>query len=226
MGGGGKGSTQTVQQTQFDPLYPGSGGSDVRNDVYGRRSGLSGNWAYQSQVSQSELQNQANDNYWLSTAYPFFKSQTAGSYLGGSPQLTNQINTLRQQSLRELGDTQADIKARYARTGQAVSTGVTQQLLQSGAAARARSDADQAAIIGQNYVRERDFQNRSPSSAEAVSYIPSNLRAQGVNVTFDPLTKSAQLATALSGGASTNNPTVIQKPGALDYALGFTSAAG
>ena len=47
-----------------------------------------------------------------------------------------------------------------------------------------------------------------------------------MNVTFDPLTKSAQLATALSGGASTNNPTVIQKPGALDYALGFTSAAG
>lgn len=225
MGGGKGGTTQEVQQTQFDPLYPGSGGSDIRGSVYGDRANRTGQWMTRADTAAGNLDTRAADPFW-GQAYNNFQAQSRGDYLAGSPQLDGQISGMRQQSQREQGDTQADIKSRYARTGQTLSTGVNQQLLQSGAAARARSDANQSAIIGQNYVRERDFQNRAPQSAEYVSNIPGNLAAQATGLQFDPMGKSSQLATSMSGGASTNNPTVIQKPGALDYALGFTSALG
>lgn len=225
--GGGKGGSETtnvINQTQFDPLFPGSGGSDIRSDVYNQRNNYSGQWANRANTRAADLDTRAADPFWSDVAYPLFTSQAAGDYLSGSPQLQQQIDTMRNQTLREAGDNQADIRSRYARTGNSLSTGVNQQLLNSNAAARARSDADNASIIGQNYTRERSFQNQAPQSAEYVSNIPGNLSAAATGLQFDPLGKGAQLATSLSGGAQVNNPTVVQKPGALDYAIGAMSA--
>jgi hypothetical protein len=218
-------STSTVQATQFDPLYPGSGGSDVRNDVYTQRAALSPVWNSRAATASSGLVTQASSPLW-GQSFNMFSDQINGKYLGGSPQLTDQINTMRAQSAREAGDQQADITSRYARTGNSLSTGVNQQLTNTGAAARARSDATQAGIIGQNYTRERDFQNRSVQNAEYSANVPSNLLTQANAVGFDPLAKSAQLAMQLSGGGQVAAPDVIQKPGVLDYALGAASALG
>jgi hypothetical protein len=218
-------STSTVQATQFDPLYPGSGGSDIRNEVYATRAAFSPTWNSRASTAASGLVQQAQSPLW-GQAFSLYGDQINGNYLGGSPQLTDQINTMRAQSAREAGDQQADIASRYARTGNGLSTGVTQQLVNSGAAARARSDATQAGIIGQNYTRERDFQNRSIQNAEYASNVPANLYSLANHTEFDPLSRSAQLAMQLSGGGQIAAPDVIQKPGALDYALGAASALG
>lgn len=221
----GKGDS-TVTQTQFDPLYPGSGGSDIRSDVYGRRNNYAPSWGGRADTSSAALESKAADPVW-GTAWQLGSDIVGGKYLGGSPQLTDQINTMRQQSERESGDMQNRVRSQYARTGNTISTGVNQQLLNADAAARGRSEANQSAILGQNYGRERDMQRQAVAGQlQDAANGPSNLRALATQVQMDPLKSSADLAVELSGGAQTNTPTVIQKPGALDYALGFTSALG
>lgn len=222
---GGGGSTQVVQATQFDPLYPGSGGSDVRSDVYSTRAGLSPTWNSRAATSANDLVSKASDPAWAA-GFQLNKDQIAGNYLSGSPQLTDQINSMRQQSMREAGDAQNQIRTKYARTGNSLSTGVNQQLLNANAAATARGDANQSAIIGNNYANERGIQQKSIPGAEYAANVPSNLRQQATNVQFDPLGKSTQLAQGLSGASPIAAPDIIQKPGVLDYALGFTSALG
>lgn len=225
-------STTTVQPTDFDPLYPSDythrnpgGAGGIRSDIYATRNVLSPTWNSRSATAASGLVEQAASPLW-GQAFNMFGNQINGDYLGGSPQLTDQINTMRAQSARESGDQQADIASRYARTGNAVSTGVNQQFLNAGAASRARSDATQASIIGQNYTRERDFQNRALQSAEYASDVPANLTSLANLTQFDPLNRGAQLAVQLSGGGQVAAPDIIQKPGAVDYLLGAASALG
>lgn len=218
-------TTQTVQATQFDPLYPGSGGSNIRTDVYNTRNSLAPTWNSRASTGAAGLTTSASDPIWQ-TGFQLNKDQISGNYLGGSPQLTDQINTMRQQSQRESGDNQNSIRTKYARTGNSLSTGVNQQLINAGAASTARGDANQAAIIGNNYANERGIQQKSIPGAEYAANVPSNLLQQATNLQFDPLAKSAQLAQGLSGNSAIAAPDTIQKPGVLDYALGFTSALG
>jgi hypothetical protein len=217
-------SSQTVQATQFDPLYPGSGGSDVRSDVYSTRAGLSPTWNSRAATSAADLTSRSTDPTWQN-GFQLNSDQVSGNYLGGSPQLTDQINTMRQQQMRESGDAQNAIRTKYARTGNSLSTGVDQNLINANAAATARGDANQSAIIGNNYAQERKIQQNSVSGAEYAANVPTNFRTQATNVQFDPLAKSTQLATGLSGGTTVAAPDVIARPGVLDYAIGALAAA-
>jgi hypothetical protein len=218
-------STTTIPAQQFDPLFPGSGGSQVRSDVFAQRQALSPIWAQRAANAGAGLVAQATSPLW-GNAFNLYSGQVNGDYLGGSPQLTDQINTMRAQSAREAGDQQADIASRYARTGNSLSTGVNQQLINAGAAARARSDASQAQLLGNNYLRERDIQQRSTEGAQTASTVPANLNALANLNQFDPLSRSAQLAVQLSGGGQIAAPDVVQQPNGLNAALGAASALG
>lgn len=162
------GGNETVEPKQFDPLFPGAGGQELRSQVFGYLPGI---------MEQNLLDNQAAVGAAQQAAGGFgqigsYANQALGGrFLNRSPQLDRAMGQSRRdttaalQAARQasdvsaqgqydaarasLGDQQRRLQSQYARSGQTFGTGAAQAQDAANVALNAQIARNEAARQGQ-----------------------------------------------------------------------------
>ena len=164
MGFCGSGSNKTVEPKQFDPIFPGSGGAELRSNIFGlipsaiTQSQTDANLAARAAQTGAGMfggvQNYAND-------------LMGGRYLNSSPQLQRAMQQSTQATQNaldaaraasdigarnqyaaargNLADQQRRLQSQFARTGQTFGTGMSQAQDAAGVALNAQIAQNEAA---------------------------------------------------------------------------------
>lgn len=218
----GSRSQQVTEEPKFfGPFGENSipGASSARSYVYGQAGARRGT-AQENRDRMTGYITSAAENPVLAESVDLARRQIRGDYLDGSPQLADYLDRIQSMAERGGADEEAAIRSRFQRGGVNFSTG--QQLASQGvrAARRTQGEDNASRIMFGNYGQERQIQQRSPGMAESSLAAPINFLGQLNPALYDDLSKESDLIMkmATGGGLATPNVSVVQKPGALDYA--------
>lgn len=204
-----------------DPLGPGVGGQRRRGQIMRNMFSHNGDI---NQATNAEIGglNEAATNPGWQDAENLARSQISGDYLHGSPELDNAMASVRAAEGREFGDTAANLRDQYSRSGMSFGTGAQQAEQAARAAAEARASGTESAARLQNYQTERGIQQQSPEMLHSALSHPIDYLSQVGSAVTGPQTQLAQVVKGLWGnGQITPVPQdVVENPGILGQVFG------
>jgi hypothetical protein len=215
------GKTQTVDAKYYGPfgeskIERGPGMRDyIYDQLISRRSEGANNRAAVKSGIMSAVGNQA-----MPEAVDLARRQIRGDYLGGGPELTAGLDRMQSAAERYGADEEAAAREGMSRAGVGFSTAAQQGQQSARAARRAQMGDVVARTMATNYQNERQIQQQSPQMAsQALSQPLEWLGNLNPNL-YNDLGMEGDLTMKMAGGGTTATPTVMQKPGLFDYAMG------
>jgi len=203
----------TDQPQLMDTLTP--SGQASRSNIYAQMGANQGAINKGTQAQVQALQSGAANPGWASAQSSAART-AAGGYLGGSPELTGQLNANYNRALSASADQNARIQDQYAKSGMSFSTGNQQAQQANTAAAAGQAQGQNAQIIGQNYGAERQLQAQSPQQLAAATGGQAALLGQVPGAYLNPLQQQAGITSGLSTGQiATPSTAIYNQPGLL-----------
>lgn len=200
-------------------------GRQQRSNIYGQLNQDQPGIQQGTQNYVQGLQSAAANPGWAA-AQKSASDTASGAYLGGSPQLQGQLNANYNRALSASADQDARIRSQFARSGMGFSTANQQAQEANRAAAAGQAQGQNAQIIGQNYMAERQLQSQAPQQLAAATQGQTSLLGQVPGAYLSPLTTQAGLVSGLSTGqVATPSTAVYNKPGLAEES-GLTSLIG
>lgn len=200
-------------------------GQGQRSNIYSQLNQNQGNINQGTQAYTSGLKSAATNPGWATAAAEAGKT-AGGSYLGGSPQLQGQLDANYNRALSASADQDARIRSQFARSGMSFSTANQQAQEANRAAAAGQAQGQNAQIIGQNYMAERQLQSQAPQQLATATGAPLSYLGAVPGAYMSPLQTQAGLVQGLSTGqVATPSTAVYNKPGLAEES-GLTSLIG
>jgi hypothetical protein len=200
-------------------------GQQQRSQIYNSLNANQGNINAGTQAYAGGLQQAAANPGWATAASEAAKT-AGGSYLGGSPQLQGQLDANYNRALSASADQDARIRSQFARSGMSFSTANQQAQEANRAAAAGQAQGQNAQIIGQNYMAERQLQSQAPQALATATGVPLSYLGAVPGAYTSPLQTQAGLVQGLSTGqVATPSTAVYNQPGLAEES-GLTSLIG
>lgn len=247
------GSNQKNKADWFDPLGPNAagqhaptGGPEQRTAIFNQLPGLGSRAQEAAGRSAQATETAASDPIWGQVKGMLGKT-VSGQYLAPNPYLTNAMEASRKAADTRLRATReqtgADVEGQlaatrsgFARNGVSFGTGATQgqdNTRAAAAAALARGEQQAAAdmnaqeqgALAENYGRERALQNQAAALAPTAASGQAQLLSSVPGQYLGPVKDVASVVQGLAGGGSVNDPTIVRKPGVMDYATQLIGSA-
>lgn len=218
-------STQkyTDQPTAVDTMT--GQGQQQRSQIYSNINANQGNINAGTQNYVNGLNTAASNPGWATAASEAGKT-AGGAYLNGSPALQGQLNANYNRALSASADQNARIRSQFARSGMGFSTGNQQAQEANTAAAAGAAQGQNAQIIGQNYMQERQLQSQAPQELAAATGTPLSYLGAIPGAYLAPQQQQATITSGLSTGqVATPSTAVYNKPGLAEES-GLTSLVG
>lgn len=232
------GKQKEVDPREFDPLYSKSGGAELRSEIFGNLPSLMASGTQAANAAADAARKGAAS---MRPVMQYGQNVLAGGYLNPAPALTKSLDASRAasdvraenqqtQANNALATQQAATRSQFGRAGQTF--GTTNQLAQEGSQAalqaqlakqeqerQAQANATEAAILAENYGRERQLQQAASGVVQGAASSPLQMLQSVPGLTYAGITPAAELIRGLAGGGSVVNPNTYYKPGAGDYTL-------
>jgi hypothetical protein len=200
-------------------------GQQQRSNIYSQLDQNKGAINAGTQAYAGGLKTAAADPGWATAAAEAGKT-AGGSYLSGSPQLKAQLDANYNRALSASADQDARIRSQFARSGMSFSTANQQAQEANRAAAAGQAQGQNAQVIGQNYMAERQLQSQAPQALATATGVPLSYLGAVPGAYMSPLQTQAGLVSGLSTGqVATPSTAVYNKPG-LAQESGLTSLIG
>lgn len=216
------GSQKTIKPQQFDPLFPGSGGDEIRDNIFGRLPSLMNQSQNDASTASRAAQNAASS---FAPLQAYAQNALGGQYLNRSPQLNNAMADARKQTQNalqasrtasdvgaqnqygnaraSLGDQQRRFRSQFARTGQTFGTGMGQAQDSSNVALNsqiARNEASRQAQLAANENQiMASLSDRNLALEAARLQQERQLQQQAGNISAMANTKPFEILSAVPG---------------------------